>query len=433
MAVINSSHYRGKKIISSRVGILHHIGKLPRLSGDPKLISFGTWASDTTKLKGEKYEGKSSGCHSNIFDSFMGTVGETVERYCAAFYDLSKMVKASYHGLSEKAIHPSEFALFHSEQHKLFREKGYKVHPFDEETELYWDACHDIANNKEIYCPSAFIYMPWTIEQKWITTGTSTGLAAHVNWHKALLTALFEIIERDSFVITWYQKIIAPKIIIDKDIHAHLSKNFPSNYEWHFFNITYDLEMPTIFGICYGESEFGKFIAVGTATRGTLGGALRKVIQEIGQSVSYFRYLYGEKKEWIPDEFHKLRDFDEHAIFYNKRPDLRHVFDDWRNAIPCLKIDFNEREEDNAQGIIKQILEILKKKGYNALVKDITTPDANQAGFYSLRVVVPQLLPLGGAYHFYFLGGKRLYEVPSAMGYKSHSYDNLNKFPHPFP
>lgn len=434
MTVNTNTFYNSKKIISFRTGILHHIIKLPRLNFDPKLISYGIWTCDTLQLNGEKYGGRSSGCSYENFDSFMGTIGETVERYCPAFYNIDIMKKSSYAQKEFNAISPKEFALFHEQQHKFFEKNNFKMNRFDEDIELYWDKCVDILNGEEIYCPASFIYLPWTIEDKWITVGTSTGLAAHTNWHKALLTALYEIVERDSFVLTWYQKIVSPKIFISQDISEYINERFPASYEWHFFDITYDLEIPTVFGICYGESEYGKFVAVGTATRSTVAEALKKVILEIGQGVGYFRYLLGEKKDWIPsDNYNEILNFEDHSIFYIKRPDLIHVLDIWKNAKPSIEIDFNEKDKKNTLENIELILSKLNKKNYNVLVKDITTPDVNQAGFYSLRVVVPQLLQMGGAYPFYFLGGNRLYEVPKQLGYTANSYDDLNKFPHPFP
>lgn len=201
-----------------------------------------------------------------------------------------------------------------------------------------------------------------------------------------------------------------------------------------FFNITYDLNVPSVFGICFGEAEYGGFTTVGAATRESFGAALRKVIQEIGSRISYFRYILEEKKNWAPsDDFSDLTDFDDHGIFYTKRPKFNHVFDDFRNAKPQMKVNFYNNESKNALSKIEQVLKTFKDKDYNVLVKDITTPDVNQAGFYALRVIVPQLLPMGGVFPFYFLGGKRLYDVPSQMGYDSHSYKDLNKFPHPFP
>ena len=67
------------------------------------------------------------------------------------------------------------------------------------------------------------------------------------------------------------------------------------------------------------------------------------------------------------------------------------------------------------------------------MFKDITTHDVRQLGFFSVKVFIPQLVQLAGAYPFYFLGGERLYSVPKEMGYKSNDFHHLNKYPHPFP
>jgi len=434
MNIISNAFLKSQKLISDRLGLMQNIIKTPRLNNDPLLAAFCMFPCNTTYLHGEKFEGRSSGCNFDIYNAYMGTIGETVERYCPAFYDTKKMMHAKYNDISTHVIPPSEYALFHEKQHAFFKEKNYKMNLFDDDIKLYWDKCIDLTNGKETYSPAAFIYLPWTIEDKWITVGTSTGLAAHTNYYKAMLTALYEIIERDSFVITWYQQIFSHKIIIDKNIQDYITQRFPAKYEWHFFDITYDIQIPVVFGICFGEAEYGKFVAVGTACRGTISEALRKVILEIGQGVSYFRYLLGEKKDWMPsDDFNEILNFEDHSVFYIKRPELQNVMDIWRKAEASLQIDFFEKDEMNVKQRIKSVIQLLKNKNYNVLLRDITTPDVNQAGFYCLRMVVPQLLQMGGAYPFYFLGGKRLYEVPKILGHYSREYDELNKYPHPFP
>ena len=434
MNIISNTFLKSNQLISYRLGLMQNMVKLPRLNNDPLSIAFGMWPCNTNQLHGERFEGRSSGCGFDLYGAFMGTIGETVERYCPAFYNKNNMFHGKYIDISTQAISPSEYALFHQKQHAFFQKNNYKMNIFDEDIELYWDKCIDLTSGKEIYVPAAFIYLPWTIEKKWITVGTSTGLAAHTNYFKAMLTALYELIERDSFVITWHQQIFSHKIIIDNHIQDYITQKFPAEYEWHFFDITYDIKIPTIFGLCFGEAEYGKFVAVGTACRGTISEALRKVILEISQTVSYFRYLLGEKKNWMPsDDFNQILNFEDHSIFYIKRPEYQNVMNVWREAIPSLQIDFQERDEMPIKERIKNIINLLKEKGYNVLLRDVTTPDVNQVGFFSLRVIVPQLLQMGGAYPFYFLGGKRLYEVPTEMGHYSRNYDELNKFPHPFP
>ena len=78
-------------------------------------------------------------------------------------------------------------------------------------------------------------------------------------------------------------------------------------------------------------------------------------------------------------------------------------------------------------------LDLILLVTHNVLVKDITTHDIRQLGFFATKVYIPQLIPLAGSYKYYYYGGKRLYEVPTKFGYKSHNFNNLNPFPHPFP
>lgn len=421
----------GLDSISNEIGMLYHVIKLPRMNLDPKMINYGVWPANTEFLSGEKYGGRSAGCGFEWKDAVLGTIGETVERYASVFYNLSNSIFSSYKNLSKHAIHPSEFALFHKEQ---FKDKRFRINEFTEDTELTWFPTLDLTNGKETWLPAQFIYLPFNHDKKYITANTSTGLAAHTNYYKAILNGLYETIERDSFVITWMQNLVPQKLIISKEIQDYIDSHFPANYEWHFFDISYDINVPSILGFCFGEAEYGKFVAVGSSTRATYGDALKKVIQEIGQAVPYFRYLLGEKKNWNPsDDYTLIQNFDDHSVFYVKRQDLWHIFDKWTTAKETKKINFNEKVTRTDEEEIRCIVDILKAKNYNVLFKDITTHDVRQLGFFSIKVFIPQLTQLAGAYPFYFLGGKRLYSVPKEMGYKSNDLHHLNKYPHPFP
>ncbi len=431
---MTTSLLNGIKAISDEVGILTHTVRLPRMGTDPHLINFGIWPCDTLPLNGEKFEGRSGACSSSWEGAMIATIGETLERYAPVFYDSSAAIRSSHRELKESAPHPDDFALFHEEQHKYYREKGYNLDPFTEDTVLDWFPCTDLTTGKEAWIPGQFVYMPYAKDGRFVTAGNSTGLAAHTNYYEAILTALYECLERDSFVITWMNKLVPPKVRIDAEIQSFLDARFPPHYDWHFFDMTYDLGVPTIFGICTGVTEFGKFIAVGSAARDTLGEALRKVIHEIGQTTPYFRWLLGERPDWLPgDDFNELMSFSDHSVFYLKRPELWHVFDPWLTAEETLDIDFAETTSGTPKERIRSLLGIFKKKGYPVFLKDTTTPDIRQLGFYSLKILIPQLIQMAGGYPFYFSGGDRLYDVPEIMGYERKGYADLNKYPHPFP
>tara|TARA_B110000879_G_C11182781_1_gene519418 strand:- start:6296 stop:7588 length:1293 start_codon:yes stop_codon:yes gene_type:complete len=422
---------KGNDTISNEIGLLYQVVKIPRMNLDPLMIGYGVWPCNTEPLLGINYAVTSSGCSASWEESMLGTIGETLERYAPLFYNIKEGKRTIFRNIDKFAIHPKEFALFHDKQ---FENDSFSLKKFDEDTELVWFPMSDLTNGKETWVPGQFIYMPFNGDKNHVTVNTSTGLAAHTNYYKAILTGLFEVIERDSFVITWMQKLVPGKIKISKEIQSYISKHFPCKYEWHFFDISYDIKVPTVFGICFGEAEYGKFVAVSSATRANYGQALKKTIQEIGQAVPYFRYLLGKKKGWKPsDNFSLIQDFEDHSIFYTLRPDLWHVFDRWRNAKETMSIDFSEKNKRNDIEEIRHIVKLLKDKNYNVLFKDITTPDIRQLGFYSVKVFVPQLIPLAGGYPFYFSGGERLYSVPKQMGFESNDFENINKYPHPFP
>ncbi|MFA8434849.1 MAG: YcaO-like family protein [Marinifilaceae bacterium] len=426
-----STLVNGLKTISNELGLLYHIVKMPRLNCDPNMISYGIWPANTQYLGGEKFGGRSSGCGYKWDDAILGTIGETVERYAPAFPNMEEGIHCSYSELDHKGVHPSEYALFHDEQYK---DPRLNVQPFTEDVKLTWFPMRDLTNGETSYVPGQFIYMPFTRDENWVSINTSTGLAAHSNYYKAILNGLYEVIERDSFVITWMQDLVPQKIKITPEIQDYLDAHYPKHYQWHFFDITYDIEVPTVLGICFGETEYGKFVAFGSSTRISYGESLQKVIQEIGQTIPYFRFLLGEKKDWHPDDdYSSIMDFEQHSIFYVKRQDLWHIFDKWVNAEPTKVIDLYENPELTDQETIKHIVGLLKEKNYNVLFKDLTTPDIRQIGFYSIKVFVPQLVPLSGAYPLYFLGSDRLYTVPEKLGYAARDFHHLNKYPHPFP
>jgi ribosomal protein S12 methylthiotransferase accessory factor len=425
---------KSNRIISSELGVISHTIRLPRMSSDPRLVNFGIWPCDTMQLGGEKFEGRSGACNEIWDQAIMATIGETIERYTPTFFPPGEGIVGTYQDVKANTVHPSEFALFHEEQFKLFEEKRYSVARFTEDLPLTWVYTTDLTTGKKMLCPAQLLYMPFTRDKRYITAGNSTGLAAHTNYHKAILNALYECVERDSFVITWTNNLVPPKIKQTKEIKDHLRERFPPHYQWHLFDITYDLKVPSVFGICIGESDFGKFVAVGSATRSTIAEATKKVIQEIGQTSPYFRWLLGEKRDWMPsDDFNELLSFADHSIFYLKRQDMWGVFDKWTQQAENHVIDFSEKDERTDVQKIRDTLQVFKQKGYNVLLRDMSTVDTRQLGYFSLKVYVPQLIQMSGGYPFYFLGGRRMYEVPKAMGYGESNYEGLNKYPHPFP
>jgi len=419
--------------ISPEIGIIKDICKLPRLNNDPYVNCYGANAS-SGKSSYKEYSIKAGGCHLRWENAILSTIGESLERYAAGFYDINESVTGTYNGLislqKEKLISPNQFSLFHKKQYE-FGLKG--LTEFNENTNLTWFPSLDLIKKEKVWLPGQFIYLPFIRDEDKVTLNISTGLAAHTNYYKAILNGIYEVIERDSFVLTWWQKISPPHIIISSKILTYIKNLFPNNYEWYFFDITYDIQVPTVLCLCYIQTECGKFPVISSATRYTYHDAIVKSIHEIAQSIPFYRLLLEKNQYKFSQDFSQLKSFDDHAWQYMINESLWHVFDNWINSRKRIDVDLNESINIDDKNIIRSILSIFREKSYNVLLKDITTPDLRQIGYYAIKIFIPQLLPLSGAYDYYFLGGSRLYSVPIKMGYKAYAFDQLNKYPHPFP
>jgi ribosomal protein S12 methylthiotransferase accessory factor len=430
---------RGLNLLSDEAGIIEYISKVPRLSADPSLISYGIEAADTTALGANTYSGRSGGAGDNWRQAMLKTLGEVVERYCPVFYDVDRFEKASYQDLNGQTVAPREKALFHPHQ---YRGEHFHYVPFERDTEVHWEHCIDMTEGGRTYYPAAYVYMPWRAQEPAIGYTTTTGLAAHTSTAEAVLGGLYEVIERDSFVITWLQKLDVPRIRLTPDLEDYIYDRFPDHYEFHLFDITLDLGVPTVWGLCFGETEYGEFMAVGASTRSTYEGALKKTVNEIGQAIPYFRHFLEEHDGEQSAAYEELTSFEDHSLYYINHPDEIDALRAWLQTGKTREVPFSDGEtpRPHARAAVDRIVDRLAEKGYRTLVTDLTTEDVLQAGFKCVKVSVPSLIELAGSYRHYMLGGSRLYDVPEQVDGNAgpitgtaDAFGALNAHPHPFP
>lgn len=425
------------RCISPRYGIIKHVMRIPNIPGDPQLASYGVKSVDLRALHGVPYAPVGAGCGIDRASAFTAAIGETIERYCSAFVNQEECIYGAHNALQEQyhLADPSTFSLFHAEQ---FRDSFFSsvITPFTSETEITWTKAHNLTQGEIEYVPAQCIYLPFSQDAHLVTISVSTGLSAHSTFYQSILGGLYEAVERDAVAIAWLQGLSQRKLIITPSIQQYIDALYPTRYEWHLFDITTDIQLPTIFGFCTGSAEYGSFVAVGAATRGTYGTALRKTIIEIGQSIQNFRYILGERsgREATHIDYTELNSFDDHSYFYLVSPKSREMLSEWIDSESSVQIPIEaEPKYSSLKDEVRAAVKKVSDAGCDVIVKDITTVDARQLGLYVVKVFSPQLVPLSGAYRFYFKGGNRLYNVPKKLGYIAKDYKGLTPFPHPFP
>jgi ribosomal protein S12 methylthiotransferase accessory factor len=236
---------RANRLISSRVGVIKGIYPAFTQHFDPQTFSYGTEKTDTSKFFFHKAPEKGGAAGETWKSAYIASIGEAIERYCCALYDPGCLVFDSYLNLSEhtSAVHPRDFALFSETQYK---KKDFPYLPFTESSQISWVKGFSLTKEHDIYVPAQTVFLPFTRQKKEmpICPITSTGLAAGPTLEFAALTALYEIIERDAFTITWLMRLPPKKVDVRNfsETYSFFKSRFVyNNFDYMFYDITLDI------------------------------------------------------------------------------------------------------------------------------------------------------------------------------------------------
>lgn len=101
-------------LVDDRVGVIRHVGEIPREAGAPDFFHFHAQACDTSAFCHQKNFASSGGASPNRGMAMAKAVGEAIERYCAAIYDAGDLPLTSFKSAQFHCIPPHKFALYSS-------------------------------------------------------------------------------------------------------------------------------------------------------------------------------------------------------------------------------------------------------------------------------------------------------------------------------
>jgi ribosomal protein S12 methylthiotransferase accessory factor len=435
----------GSRLVSSKVGIIRAIGTGISRAQDPVSLALGALAPDLANVSDIMNANKAGGGGEDIETALASTIGEAVERYCMLFYDRAEMVYGSYREIGDDAVHPDLMRLYSREQVER-RGPDVKLAYFDEDSKIYWAWGHSLTTGKPRLVPASQVYMEyhWEEDEAPIGRNASSGLAAGTTLEEAILTGLFEVVERDAYTVCWLHRKVRGRINFDDVELQHTLKNSfhygHPKVDIQIYDITLDIPIPSIFGAMRRPTEFGPVLCVSSVTRLRPRDAIRKCLREIGQGLSYLRFLKHQLRDWEPEpDFSNLAVFDHHCTTYTKRPELVAPAMAPFDAV-TKEINFSEIPDRSTGRVLSDIelsVEMLKQAGYEVIVCDITSPDIRDVGLHVVRVLIPGLVPLHGNHVYQYHGVKRLHDIPRIMGWdQEDGWDpkaGFNPMPHPFP
>lgn len=366
--------------------------------------------------------------------AIIGAVGEALERYCGSIFNRQQIIVSSYAELGDKAVPPQVFYSFSDQQ---YSDPNFPFPTFDPKMQTSWVTAMNLRTQEQVLLPAASVYLNFCSHQlgDCILPLTTNGMASGPSVEFAAYRGLCELIERDALIITWLNRLPAPRInfLHRPGIETEIARNYARfNIELMAFNFTTDTQIPVIAAMAIDRSGKGPALVTGLGCDLDGSIALRKAIFEVCQARPHdvSRMAAGDGANL--HKYEDIQDLADHSAFFYTTARLSELdfllHHHQHQNVEDLPTDTSATELEKLQSVVTK----LDAVGAESYLVDVTTPDIASVGFRVVRTLASELVPIYFGYGQEPLGTQRLFEVPERMGYGGRrTEDDLNPCPHP--
>ncbi|HMA32862.1 MAG TPA: YcaO-like family protein, partial [Chloroflexia bacterium] len=316
--------------------------------------------------------------------------------------------------------------------------------PYAATSRLGWVCGRSLVSGQPVHLPAlaAFLgYQAQTPEEDLFPV-TSNGMAAGTSLAQALLAALYEVLERDAFMITWLGRLptrrVDPATHPDPALRALCSAYRRRGVELGLWRLPTD-HPGTVF-LALGVQVAGPpgpAVIAGAGADLDPARAAHKALLEVGQiRPSYCRSLrrpaVQARLAALVADPQRVATMHDHGLLYcspARRPALAFLLD----RIP-EPLDWRTEPSGAAGAQLAQLVSYFRARGQEVLYYNLTPPDLARQGLAVVRVILPGFQPIAFGAQEARLGGRRLYDLPQQLGLAPArlTLPDLNPDPHPF-
>lgn len=358
--------------------------------------------------------------------------GEFLERYFLLIYKKKELLNASIEQLKRKKIP-------HCDIYNLagFSQEQKNRHPsrfWNEKSLFSWISATRVLNGEKIYLPAQLVFWNYQLDSQinepFLREANTNGCGGFYSREGAALSALYELIERDAFLIHWINSISPPRIdpstIQDANFQSLLKQSLRYGFRIHCLYLTLDIPVPIFAVVIEDHSNIGPKFSLGASCKASPAKAALSAFTE-----AWSVYNSNRKRDgafFLPDSYNSFSGpvvgRNERLLLWSNPNMAKHFLfflaGDMKTANELAAMphfSFNSVREE--LDYVTRSVEALGK-GYEVYAHFPVHKILGNIGFYSARVVVPKLIPLYLTEINIPLGSDRIQSVP-------------NQWPHPFP
>jgi ribosomal protein S12 methylthiotransferase accessory factor len=378
-------------LVDDRVGVLTAVGERESFPA-PYYLAM---SSDTAPFSDADAASQAAGVAADWNEAYMKAVGEGFERYAAGVYRTDDFRTASVD--QEATVSPDRF-----------------VRPDDATDPSGALDCvrgEHLGTGERALLPADRVVFPPPDEH----TGPAitTGLGLGNSGAGALLSGLYETIERDATMLSWYSTFDPLGLAVDDDGFAELeSRASGEDLEVTAVLCTQDVDVPVV-AVAVHRDDWPRF-AIGSAADLDATAAARGALCEALQNWMELRAMGPERASEEDGAIGKYADF----------PANVREFVDPETTIAVDDVGPDDPLSGNAE--LEAVLDAVATADLDAYGARLTTRDLDAAGFEAVRVLVPEAQPLFVDEPYF---GDRARTVPADLGFQP----RLDNAVHPFP
>ncbi len=428
---LDSSLEKAAKFVDNNKNFIINISKSPLYNDEPKIFAY----TGTYKSRYKKSTDIACGFSFNKKVALMRVLGEGIERYCLEHYKPKISFIGSLQDNNKDYLDPYSICAFSKKQLAEGNFKKFRIH---NKALFRWTKGFSLKRKKNLLVPAqlvSFNYAPIKNEPTIlppISTGTATGLSLD----DAVYRGICEIVERDSFIISYLNKLPSPHVNLNsiKDIRIQRILNKLRRYKLEIIvlDITTDLKIPAFVALTLDRTGLGPAVSVGLKAGFDIKESIIGAIEESLMTRSWMRdkFIY-LNPDYKPDK--TIQRLEDRAYFWFP-VDMIKELDFWLENKNIKRFTDDELNFAKNKNKLNRAITLIEKNNMEIIYVDITHKAIKKNGFWVIRTIISQLHPLYLDEQYPYFGGRRLYEVPVKMKFfkRFKSESQLNKIPHPF-
>ncbi|WP_433945045.1 TOMM precursor leader peptide-binding protein [Paenibacillus sp. SN-8-1] len=393
-----------------------------------------------------------------LFSEDVGTAGRThsyavseltailegLERYCGlAPRSRRTVVRDSFRNLKDQALNPVKVGVHTEEQ---YAQPGAPFTTFDPDQSINWVWGYSFLQERPILVPEQLAYYSMGCGHNFVFE-TSNGCALGGSLEEAIFYGILEVVERDSFLMTWYAQLSLPRLDLqsanDQELRLMIDRlQAVAGFDVHFFNSTMENGIPSVWGIAKNRKQTGVNLICTAGAHPDPVRAVKSAVHELAGMVQSLDDKLDANRETYVRMFHDsslVQQMEDHSLLYGlpqAEERLQFLLDDNR-PLRTFEEEFKRgaRHADLTDDL-RDILKAFQRLNLDVIVVDVTAPEIMRNGLHCVKVLIPGMLPMTFGHQFTRLAGlERVLRVPVELGYaeKPLRMEDLNPYPHPFP